>query len=144
MKEPRATPGMTNSALAALTVVSLFTLSNAPTPLYPVWQQEWGFDAGTVAVIFGTYIVGLIGTLLVAGQISDRHGRRVVLVPGLALGVVASILFFVAQNVPLLLVARLLAGIGVGTVLSAGMAAVVDLAPSDKRPWVRSLPRHPW
>lgn len=125
--------GLGWSIAAAATVTAVFTLSNAATPLYVRWQSEWGFSSGMLTVIFAAYIAGLILTLLFAGRIADRHGRRVILIPGLVLAVGSSLLFLFAQNVAWLLVARLGAGIAVGAAVTAGMAAVVDLAPSGRK-----------
>ncbi|MBX3260538.1 MAG: MFS transporter [Labilithrix sp.] len=119
--------------MAACTVTAVFTLSNAPTPLYVLWRNEWHFSSGTLTVIFAVYIAGLIGTLLVAGRIADRYGRGVVLVPGLLLAVVSSGLFLFARDVMWLLGARLLAGMAVGAAVTGGMATVVDLAPTRSR-----------
>ena len=74
---------------AAWTVTVVFMLSNSPTPLYVVWQRALGFSSGTLTVIFALYIAGLLGTLLVAGQLSDRLGRKAVLLPGLLAALVA-------------------------------------------------------
>lgn len=118
---------------AATTVVAVFVLSNAPTPLYVGWQQAWGFSSGVLTVIFAVYMVGLVGTLVVAGRLADRHGRRLVLVPAMLVAVAAGALFFLAQGVLWLLAARFLAGVAVGGAVTAGMAAVVDVAPSAKK-----------
>lgn len=64
-------------------VTAVFILSNSATPLYVRWQTEIGFSSAVLTAIFGAYIVGLLPTLLVAGQLSDRYGRRPVLLPGL-------------------------------------------------------------
>jgi MFS family permease len=117
------------SIAAAVTVTAVFLLSNSATPLYSFWQGEWGFSAGTLTVIFATYMVGLIATLVVAGRLADRFGRKVVLVPGIASAVLSAVLFLAAQDIVWLLAARLLAGIAVGAVVTAGMAVIVDLAP---------------
>ncbi|MBF6176566.1 MFS transporter [Nocardia blacklockiae] len=114
--------------LAAWPVFAVFVLSNAATPLYPLWRDRLGFSAGTMTVIFAGYILGLIGALLVAGVLSDRIGRRPVLLPGLALAVAACALFMTAGSVPTLVAARVLTGIAVGATVSAGMAAVADVA----------------
>ena len=112
---------------AAAVVTALFALSNAPTPLYLHWQAELGFGAHTLTTIFALYIAGLLLTLPVAGRLADRHGRAAVLVPGVAVAIVASLLFLTATSVLALALARLLTGIAVGVAVAAGMAAVVDL-----------------
>lgn len=118
---------------AAWLVTAVFMLSNSPTPLYVHWQQQLGFSTGTLTVIFALYIAGLLGTLLVAGQLSDRYGRKQVLLPGLLAALVACLLFAIAQSVLLLAIARLLSGIAVGIMVSAGMAAVGDQGGSERR-----------
>lgn len=118
---------------AAWIVTAIFILSNSATPLYVRWQTSIGFSSTVLTAIFAAYILGLLLTLVVAGQLSDRYGRRLVLLPGLALAIVACLLFASAQTVPMLLVARFLSGVAVGAAVSAGMASVVDLGGPDRR-----------
>ncbi|SNS80565.1 Predicted arabinose efflux permease, MFS family [Actinomadura meyerae] len=119
--------------LAAWPVTAVFVLSNAATPLYVLWQRDIGFSKGTLTVVFAFYIVGLLGSLLVSGVLSDRLGRRPVLLPALALALIACGVFATAGTVAALIVARLLTGIAVGAVVSAGMAAVTDVAGPSRR-----------
>ncbi|GAB2910701.1 MFS transporter [Streptomyces mayteni] len=120
--------------LAAWPVTAVFVLSNAATPLYVLWQRDIGFSGGTLTVVFACYIVGLLGSLLVCGVVSDRLGRKPVLLPALGLALVACAVFATASTVVALVVARLFTGIAVGAVVSAGMAAVTDVAgPHRKR-----------
>ncbi|MFG1797298.1 MFS transporter [Nocardia sp. NPDC049149] len=119
--------------LAAWPVLAVFVLSNAVTPLYVVWQGELGFSAGVLTAIFASYIAGLLGALLVAGVVSDRVGRKPVLLPAIGLAVLACVLFATAGSVVVLAVARLLTGIAVGATVSAGMAAVTDLGGSARK-----------
>ncbi|GAA4137914.1 MFS transporter [Actinomadura keratinilytica] len=114
--------------LAAWPVTAVFVLSNAATPLYVLWQRDIGFSRGTLTVVFACYIAGLLGSLLVSGVAADRLGRRPVLLPALALAVTACLVFATASSVAALVVARLCTGIAVGAVVSAGMAAVTDVA----------------
>jgi MFS family permease len=118
---------------AAWIVAAVFILSNSATPLYVHWQREMGFSAGTLTVIFAAYIAGLLAALLVAGQLSDRYGRKPVLLPGLTAAIVACFLFATASSVVALGVARFLSGAAVGVIVSAGMASVVDLAGPERR-----------
>lgn len=114
-------------------VAAVFMLSNSPTPLYEHWRHQMGFSAGTLTVIFAVYIAGLLGTLLVAGQLSDRYGRKPVLLPGLLAALTACVLFASASSVLALAIARLLTGIAVGVIVTAGMAAVGDLGGSGRK-----------
>ncbi|NEB10302.1 MFS transporter [Streptomyces coelicoflavus] len=119
--------------LAAWPVTAVFVLSNAATPLYVMWQRDIGFSQGTLTVVFAFYIVGLIGSLLVSGVVSDRVGRKPVLLPALALALAACAVFATATSVAALIVARLFTGIAVGAVVSAGMAAVTDVAGPERK-----------
>ncbi|WP_084655042.1 MFS transporter [Nocardia altamirensis] len=119
--------------LAAWPVLAVFVLSNAVTPLYVVWQRELGFSSGVLTAIFASYIAGLLGALLVAGVVSDRVGRKPVLLPAIGLAMFACVLFATAGSVAVLAVARLLTGIAVGATVSAGMAAVTDIGGSERK-----------
>jgi MFS family permease len=118
---------------AAWMVTAVFILSNTATPLYVHWQREMDFSAGTLTVIFAAYIAGLLAALLIAGQLSDRLGRKPVLIPGLAAAIGACFLFAAASSVLALGVARFLTGVAVGVIVSAGMASVMDLAGAERR-----------
>ncbi|WP_420996279.1 MFS transporter [Cupriavidus sp. 30B13] len=126
----RGAPGQPGSGArmwaAAWIVATVFMLSNTPTPLYVHWQQRMGFSSGMLTVIFAAYVAGMLLTLLVAGQVSDRHGRRVVLAPGMAAAIVACALFATASSVAALVVARLLTGMAVAAAVSAGISAVAE------------------
>ncbi|MGW3117426.1 MFS transporter [Streptomyces sp. NPDC001107] len=119
--------------LAAWPVTAVFVLSNAATPLYVLWQRDIGFSKGTLTVVFAFYIVGLLGSLLVSGVVSDRLGRKPVLLPALGLALAACLIFATASSVAALIVARLFTGIAVGAVVSAGMAAVTDVAGHNRK-----------
>ncbi|MFF0464619.1 MFS transporter [Streptomyces mexicanus] len=132
--QPRAAVAPTRWVwLAAWPVTAVFVLSNAATPLYVLWQHDIGFSKGTLTVVFAFYIVGLLGSLLVSGVVSDRLGRKPVLLPALGLALAACAVFATAGNVAALIVARLFTGIAVGAVVSAGMAAVTDVAGPERK-----------
>lgn len=117
------------AAIAAILV--LFTAaSSVPSPLYVVYQQEWGFSPVTLTIVFAVYVVGLLGSLLVVGALSDHVGRRPVLLAAIALEAVALVLFIVAGDVTALAAARVAQGVATGAALTALGAALVDLNPT--------------
>jgi MFS family permease len=116
------------AAIAAI-FVTFAAASAAPSPLYVVYQQEWGFSASTLTVIFAVYVAGLITALLVLGALSDHVGRRPVLAAAIALEAVALVLFLTAGDVGLLLTARVVQGIATGAAMTTLGAALVDLNP---------------
>ncbi len=121
---------------AVLAIFTAIFASNVPTPLYAVWQAEWGFSGTALTSVFSVYVVGVIGALLTIGPLSDLAGRRQVLVPGLLCMVAAALLFAVATDITWLGAGRLLTGIGTGIVTGTATAAMVELDPDNN--WARS------
>lgn len=113
--------------LLASLVVSFLAASAVPTPLYPVYQSEWGFSPITTTVVFGVYAVAVLVALLVLGRISDHVGRRPVLLAGLLGQVVSMVVFATAAGVPELMVARVVQGLATGAALGAVGAGLLDL-----------------
>ena len=116
------------AAIAAI-FVTFTAASSAPSPLYVVYQELWGFSAVTLTVVFAVYVVGLIAALLVLGALSDHVGRRPVLAAAIGLEIVALLLFLAAGDVTVLLAARFLQGIATGAALTTLGAALVDFNP---------------
>lgn len=110
-------------------MVAMLAGSAAPSPLYPVYRQLWGFSAFTLTVIFAVYVAALLVTLLTAGSLSDHIGRKPVVGIGLVLLAVAMLLFVDADGVGGLIAARILQGVATGLVTGAVTAMIVDLQP---------------
>jgi MFS family permease len=116
--------------LLVLVAVSL-GVSGAPAPLYALYAQEWGFAPITTTVVFAVYAVAALAAVLVTGSISDRYGRRPVLVVAALLILLGLGLFIAADSVAWLLAARVAHGLGVGSVVVVASAALLDLRPDD-------------
>jgi hypothetical protein len=114
-------------AVFALFVVAAGT--NVPTPLLLVYQERLDLSAEVLTALFGCYAAGLVPALLLAGQLSDRLGRRRVAIPGIALSGLASLAFAGAgDTLALLFIARFLQGVVSGAVFSVGSAWVAELS----------------
>jgi MFS family permease len=121
----------TKLVAAAFLVTMLGT--TMPTPLYPIYQQELGFGGLMVTVVFATYAVGVLAALLLVGRLSDRVGRKAVLLPGLGVAAASSLVFLIPHSLPALFVGRLLSGLSAGVFTGVATATIVDLAPDDGR-----------
>jgi len=124
---PRRLGPTASLALLASIIVSLLAASSAPTPLYAVYQQEWGFSPITTTVVFGVYALAVLGALLVFGRISDHIGRRPVLFAALAVQAAAMVVFAGAGGVPALLAGRIAQGVATGAALGAIGAGLLDV-----------------
>jgi benzoate transport len=95
----------------------------------PVLSETWRVGPERLGVLFSASLAGMaVGCLLVA-PLADRYGRRAMIIA--ALTVVASAMMFsgFSRNLSELLVARLLVGIGVGTIGVSMTAMAAEFAP---------------
>ncbi|MFF5303434.1 MFS transporter [Streptomyces sp. NPDC013161] len=107
--------------------VTAMAFSTVPTPLYPIYQAHDGFSTFTVTVVFAVYAVGVLTSLLFAGHVSDWVGRKRIMTSALALELVAAALFLAAPSLPVLIVARLVTGLGVGMLTATATAHLQEL-----------------
>src|SRR3954451_22638651 len=105
--------------------------ANVAGPLYAVYATRFGFSSLVLTAIFTTYAMALVPTLLVFGRISDRFGRRPVIVAGMAAGAAGLVIFAAGEGTAWLIVARLFQGVAVGVVSGAATAALVELEPES-------------
>ena len=122
----RVSPTAAFYLLASITITFLAG-SSAPTPLYPLYQAKWGFSPITITVVFAVYALGLLGTLLIAGRLSDHIGRRPVLVAATLAHAASMLIFSTASGVGDLLIARVIQGVSAGAAIAAVGAGMLDL-----------------
>ncbi|MEA2740849.1 MAG: transporter, family, multidrug resistance protein [Acetobacteraceae bacterium] len=101
-------------------------------PALPATARALGMSIGTAQLTITLYLIGLAIGQLLYGPVSDRFGRRPVLLVGLTLFTAASIVTAVAPNASVLIAARILQSIGGCAGLVLGRAAVRDGATADK------------
>jgi predicted MFS family arabinose efflux permease len=117
----------------AVLLVLMLAASGVPSPLYRVYQEEFGFSSGVLTTIFGIYSFALLASLLVVGGLSDHVGRRPVLVVAFLLEAVAMALFLVSDGVGWLLAARVVQGLATGALTSTLGAGLLDLQNRDRQ-----------
>lgn len=124
--------------LAVVAQIVMMAGASAPSPFYPVLAHDIGFDAIVISAVFAVYAVALLLTLLSAGSLSDHIGRRPVAVVGFLLLAGSMVLFWHADAVATLFLARILQGVASGLLISALSATVLDFAPGG-RPGIAAL-----
>lgn len=112
---------------AALIVVTIG--ANMPLPLFPGYVDAYGLSALEVTIIFATYTLFIVPTLVVFGPLSDAVGRRPVLVVALVTAASAAVVLGSAQSVWWLYVGRALQGVSVGAIAGSAAAALADTHP---------------
>jgi MFS family permease len=124
-----------NPALAtvALLLGVAFGLSTLITPLYLVYQQQFGFSQITLTLIYAAYAIGNIAALLFFGRASDRVGRRTMALSAIAILIAATIVFLFAGGIASLYIARILSGLGIGIASGTGNAWLAELVGKNEK-----------
>ncbi len=103
--------------------------ANQFSPMLIVYRHELSLSAAGVAGLFAVYGVALIPALLVAGPVSDRYGRRPVVLPLVALSPIATLLLILgSRDLAMIAAGRALAGVCSGVVFGAATAWVQELS----------------
>ncbi len=112
--------------LMATTAIGPATL-NMLLPALPHLVDELAADVATVQMTLSLYLIALACAQLLLGPLSDRFGRRPVLLAGLALNVAASLGAMAATSIGPLIGARMLQAIGASAGIVIGRAIIRDL-----------------
>ncbi|MDB5566943.1 MAG: Major Facilitator Superfamily transporter [Tardiphaga sp.] len=108
------------------TLGAITCASSAPTPLYRIYQEHWGFSPVMVTTVFAVYALSLLLSLLTVGSLSDYVGRRPVIFAALMLNALAMVFFIEADSVVMLIAARTIQGFATGMAASTIGAAILD------------------
>ena len=126
-------------ALLAYAFAAIMVGTTLPTPMYALYSDRMHFQVLTTTVIFSTYAVGVLAALLVFGRWSDALGRRPVLLAGAGFALASGVVFLFADDVPLLLLGRVLSGLSAGVFTGTATAAIVETSPPEQRDRATSI-----
>ncbi|QOZ27569.1 multidrug effflux MFS transporter [Bradyrhizobium sp. CCBAU 51753] len=108
--------------------ISLYML----VPALPVLATDFGRDISIAQMTVSLYMVGIALSQLIMGPLSDKFGRRPVLLAGLGLMVVAGIGSVFAQTLPQLIAARFFQALGGASGMVISRAIIRDLYPRER------------
>ncbi|WP_143336631.1 MFS transporter [Corynebacterium pacaense] len=122
--------------------LSIFTVAwggNEFTPLLVFYRQQGNFSDLAVDLMLIYYAIGVAAGLLVAGPLSDRYGRRVVMLPAPLIAALGSAFIASGEETALLMsIGRALSGVAVGMAMTAGGAWIKELSTPYFEPGVGS------
>ena len=107
------------------TVWSLFGLRFALVPLFV--SEALGQSAAVAGLALAAFAIGNVSVVMYSGRLSDRIGRRPLLIVGLALSGISTAMLGLAGSVPVFFAAAVIAGAASGVYNSPQQAAVADI-----------------
>ena len=114
-----------------LVALGLFVVgygTNVSTPFLVLYRDRLDLSANATQLIFVVYVVGILSTLMLAGQLSDHYGRRRLLIASLALSALGSAVLIAGRDSFVLLVmGRVILGVVSGLGLGVGAAWLQEL-----------------
>jgi EmrB/QacA subfamily drug resistance transporter len=116
--------------IALMAVIAAVSGLNVAQP-----QMALALDGtqGDVLWIINIYAITLAALLLPLGAVGDRWGRKPVLLVGLAMFGIANVASGVAGSVPVMLAARLLAGVGAAMIMPVTLSVITSAFPAEER-----------
>ena len=118
---------LTGFWFVATAFLTLMAFGTAPTPLWPIYQVTDHFGAFTVTVAFAVMVIGAASSFRLLGHLSDRFGRRRIILPALATGIASAAVLAAWPQLPGLLIGRILTGVAVGLMASTATVYLTDL-----------------
>ncbi len=118
-------------AIAAISLDS--ALLGLIAPLLPEIEHRIGASDAGLGLALGAYALPVLFVSLPLGRLSDRVGRRPLLLAGMLLCVAGSLLIAFADTLPVLVAGRAVQGVGSAASWIAALAVVSELAPPGRK-----------
>ena len=102
-------------------------------PALPTMSQQLNCSVWEVNLSIVVFFIFVSATSFIWGPLSDKYGRKRMLLIGVPLFILSSIFCMLSQNVYQLIVARILQATGAGAAMAVNLAIVKDVFPGKKR-----------
>ncbi len=127
MSQAQQHPSWLAAALCVMT-----TGVNLQAPLYAAYARADGVGVMATTIAFSFYVAGVLPVLLALGGLSDRIGRRRVMLLALALSAAGTLLMLLHPHVSTLAVARLVLGTGTALMSATATAYMLELFGNER------------
>ncbi len=113
--------------LASAAIGSLGTFAmHAVLPALPGIRDHFGSTLGTTQLLVSLALIAIAGGNITVAPLSDRFGRRPIIVAGLLMFMLGSLLGAVAPNIGVLIAARIVQAFGSGAAMAVARASLMD------------------
>lgn len=102
-------------------------------PVLPLYIQDLKATAQELGIIMGSFAIGLLLFRPQMGRLADSHGRKVVLLLGILVAVLAPIAYLFVTHKFVLIGVRIFHGISIAGFATAFSALIADIAPPHHR-----------
>ncbi|MEX2541762.1 MAG: MFS transporter [Trueperaceae bacterium] len=131
MSDSGASPTSGRAIALYLTGLAAFVGLYLPQPILPLLARDFGVDAQRATLVVSATILGIALASPVIGVLSDRFGRRRILVVGSLLLAVCTAASAWAPTFTLLVVFRFIQGLLLPTLFAVGVAYVSESMPAE-------------
>ncbi|MCE3199199.1 MFS transporter [Paenibacillus sonchi] len=119
--------------LLMLNIFLAFTGIGLVVPIMPTYMNELGIGGSIVGLLVAAFSLTQLILSPLAGGLSDRMGRKKIIVGGLVVFALSELLFGLAESSWLLFASRMLGGAGAAMIMPAVMAYVADTTSMEER-----------
>lgn len=120
--------------LVALATLAYFVADGVLVPTVPRYVKgPLGGGNFAVGVVVGAFSLSALLLRPWAGRLSDRRGRRVLMLAGASVFAISVLGYLVAKSVAMMIVMRVLTGAGEALFFVGAASAISDLAPDERR-----------
>src|SRR5262245_11660436 len=120
-------------ALVTFACFTDITAYSIAVPVLPDLSRRLGASPTVIGFLFASFGVTLLTVSVPMGAVSDRIGRRLPIVGGLAALAAATLLFAFATSLPVLFIARLVQGAADAVTWVVGFALIADRYAAEER-----------
>jgi Bcr/CflA subfamily drug resistance transporter len=126
-----------NEKYIQMLLLLLVTFAQAAIDIYlpslPSMTLEFHTQNEMIQYTLTTFVIGMIFSQLIFGALSDRYGRRKILLIALAIFLAATLACIFANSIQVLLIARLFQGLGIGATFALARTIASDSFKGTKR-----------
>ncbi|PJM79223.1 MFS transporter [Bifidobacterium scaligerum] len=118
-------------AVGSLAFIGILT-ETVMTVLFPALMREFHVDTATVQWITTIYLLAVAATMPISSFLKRRFRLKTIFLAAVALGLVGSLIMIVASVFPLMIVARIIQGIGSGIATPLMINIILEQSPRSK------------